>query len=417
MSRGEPSIMRGARLFVSVIYVILGLSFLATTAVLAYEFQDTEWFTFATSDSHLFLFFPTLGMVALAAFYVPSCALVDLYWRHVAYGPARFISGFVVLAALAVTISIGMRSGPAKSVWEIAPRTLQQERKDLANCGTNGRSCDRLALLDAVSSVRRVSQSRFGLKDFVRDCTPDPLFETTLTPERKRFCFAATPLSANPRLLTDSECCRAQDRLERSIETLYAPANQRSLTGLVHAAVLPLKVFFLLVLLAISILLALRHTGVEHHYASIIERIELGVLVGAISMLFFPLMSQAFVQTADVLYGTSQSGGFKPIVPLLSFAFGAWALLILLFFYHRRDRQVEMVAKMAGVVASALAVVKYDLIVAVFIKLAGSGSDMTILGVMSMLSLIAVLVLLWPTKGKAARKRAKQQPQRVDAGP
>jgi len=61
----------GARIFVFLVYLGLGASFVATTAVLACEFWDFGWFDFVTTDSHLFLFFATLGIVALLAFYTP----------------------------------------------------------------------------------------------------------------------------------------------------------------------------------------------------------------------------------------------------------------------------------------------------------------------------------------------------------
>ena len=83
----------GARIFVFLVYLLLGLSFLATTAVLAHEFWESGWLDFVTMDSHLFLFFPTLGIVALLAFYTPSCALTDLYRHHVPLGKLRFRSG------------------------------------------------------------------------------------------------------------------------------------------------------------------------------------------------------------------------------------------------------------------------------------------------------------------------------------
>ena len=83
----------GTRAVVFALYGVLGLAFVAETAVLAWEFWDYGWFSFLTQDSHLFLFFPTFGIVALAAFYVPSCAFVDLYWRHVRLGQARFLLG------------------------------------------------------------------------------------------------------------------------------------------------------------------------------------------------------------------------------------------------------------------------------------------------------------------------------------
>ena len=387
----------GSRAFVFTIYVLLGLSFVAETAVLAYEFIDSGWFTIATHDSHLFLFFPLLGTVALAAFYVPSCVFVDMYWRHVAFGRVRFAIGLVVVAALSYFIAAGLLASKDRSVWEIAPGRLKADRAEPAGCGSAARPCERLALLDALENVRQVSQSRLGLKDFVRTCSRDPLLETSVLErtERKRFCFASTPLSAEPRLTTDNECCRSQRRFSETINSLYI-AGPKSLTGQIHAWLLPPKIFFLLILLAISLLLAARNRSVTRHYKELLPRIELGVLVGVVAMIFFPLMSQAFVLTTDALYGTHQAGGFKPIVPFMSFCFGAWGLLILLFFYHQRDMQLEILGKLGGVLASAVAVIKYDLLTSVLGRLLGAGASPWSIAFLALVAIASIIVLLYP---------------------
>jgi hypothetical protein len=252
--------------------------------------------------------------------------------------------------------------------------------------------------------VREVSRSRLGLKDFVRSCELEPLIENAALGERKRFCFASTPLAPAARLATDAECCRAQHRYAQTILQLHGPAANRSVTALVHGWVLPIKVFFLFVLFAISVLLALRHKKVEWMYPRLIARIELGVLVGAVAMVFFPLMSQAFVQSTDLLYGTAQSSGFKPIVPLMSFAFGAWALLLLLFFHGRRDREVELATKLAGVMASAVALFKYDLVVALIVRTMGSGASPLAVAVLGAGAIAAVMLLVSPWALRAGTK-------------
>src|SRR5690606_33767977 len=141
-----------------------------------------------------------------------------------------------------------------------------------------------------------------------------------------------------PVLSTDAECCRAQQRYQSTIDNLYLDPTQQSVTGRIHKLLLPGKVFFLFILLAISILLTVRHSGVKQHYPVRIARIEIGVLVGAAAMIFFPLMSQAYVQSADALFGVQQRGGFRAIVPLMSFLFGAWAMLLLLFSFRQHDQ-------------------------------------------------------------------------------
>ena len=89
-----------ARVFVAVVYLILGLSFVASTGLLIQEFQGTDWRSMIIAHSHIFLFFPVFGILALAAFYLPSVIFMDLYWRHLPYGKLRFLAGLVGLAVI-----------------------------------------------------------------------------------------------------------------------------------------------------------------------------------------------------------------------------------------------------------------------------------------------------------------------------
>jgi len=386
----------GARAFVFVVFLALGLSFIGETALMLWEFGSEKGLAFATFDSHLFLFFPTLGLVALAAFYLPSCVFVDMYWRHVSFGMLRFFIGVVVIAALATLIGTNLAANPHRSVWDVKPATLDADTTEPQGCGNSGKPCERIQLIQGIENLRSVSRRRTGVKDFYRSCELEPLLEPDPESQHKRFCFASTPLTAQPRLSTDAECCQAQRTYQSAIDTLYADPAQQSITGRIHALLLPSKVFFLFILLAISILLTARHKGVTRHYPELIERIEIGVLVGAAVMIFFPLMSQGYVQSADALFGVQQTGGFRSIVTLMSFLFGAWALLLLLFSFRRRDTDLEIAVKMAGVVVSTIAVVKYDLLVSMVVRVLGSGADEVSLSILVVVALAAVMALLFP---------------------
>jgi hypothetical protein len=386
----------GPRLFVASVYLVVALSFLAVTGTLVWEFWDTEWFTLATHDSHLFLFFPTLGLVALAAFYVPSCVFVDLYWRHIRLGRLRLIAGFTVLAAASYLIAELLGANPYRPVWEIRPQVLAKDQAEPKGCNSTSVPCERLALLEAIKNLQQVSHVRLGVKEFIFNCQPEPLIENSPTEDRKRFCFASSRLTSIPRLSSAPECCQAQRRFEEAVVGLLANPDRRSLTGVVHAWLLPLKVFFLLTLLLVGLLLALRYDGVIRHYPQFMRRIEVGVIAGALAMVFFPLMSQAFVQTASALYGSAQGAGFKPLVPVMSLLFGAWALLLLLFFYRRHDREVELAAKFAGAIASAVAVIKYDLIVDMTVRFLGSGAGAASIGALVLASALLIFVIWSP---------------------
>lgn len=384
-----------ARVFVFFVYACLGLSFIATTAVLAYEFRDAGWFDFATTDSHLFIFFPTLAIVALVAFYLPSCALADLYWRHVPYGKLRFAVGALLLGGLSYLIAFSLLQSPKRSMWELAPATLQADQGEPAGCAHTG-ICERLPALLALRNLRRVSETHLGLGKFIRDCEHDTLLQLTPGPGSKRFCFASTPLSQSPILQSDAECCLAQARLSAMVGTQFTHPERRSLTAKVHAWFLPLKVFFLLVLLVISILLVSRYKAMQQHYHGSMPRIEFSVIVGTAAVLFFPLMSQAFVQSSEVLFGLGGRGTFSLIMPLLSLAFGAWTLLMVFFFYRRRDKELEAFGKMGSAIAGAIAVLKYSIVTALFVRVLGSGASVYTIGALLAVSVIAVILTLWP---------------------
>ncbi len=386
----------GARAFVFVVYLLLGISFIGETAVLFWEFGPEHALTFATFDSHLFLFFPTLGLVALAAFYLPSCAFVDLYARHVSLGKLRFMIGLITLGVAAWFVGTGLANNTHRSVWDLTPETLAADRSEPAGCGVEGMPCARIALLDGATNLTTVSRQRLGVREFYRSCEPEPLIESGPASQHRRFCFASTPLTPAPWLSTDAECCEAQQRFQSAIDQKYTVAGQQSLTSKVHNLLLPTKVFFLFILLAIGILLTARHDGVLRHYPEKIGRIEAGVLIGAVAMIFFPLMSQGYVQSADALFGVQQKGGFRSIVTLMSFIFGAWALLLLLFFFRRRDQNIEIAVKLAGVVASSFAVLKYDLLVSIVVRMFGSGASETSVVLLSALTIVSVIVLLFP---------------------
>lgn len=387
----------GARAFVFIVYVLLGASFIAETAVLFWEFGPEHAMTFATFDSHLFLFFPTLGLVALAAFYLPSCAFVDLYARYVSLGPLRFIIGLITLGVAAWFVGTGLADNTHRSVWDLTPETLAADRSEPAGCGgEGGEPCARIALLEGATNLTTVSRGRIGVREFYRSCQPEPLIESGPASQQRRFCFASTSLSAAPWLSTDTECCEAQQRFQTAIDQKYTVPGQQSLTSKVHNILLPTKVFFLFILLAIGILLTVRHNGVLRHYPDKIGRIETGVLIGAAAMIFFPLMSQGYVQSADALFGVQQKGGFRSIVTLMSFLFGAWALLLLLFFFRRRDQNLEIAVKLAGVVASSIAVLKYDLLVSIVVRFLGSGASQTSVLILGVLTIVSVIVLLFP---------------------
>ena len=290
--------------------------------------------------------------------------------------------------------------------------------------------CQRLPILQAIENVRQVSQSRVGLSDLARNCRPDNLKDTVpaIAPA-KRYCFASTPLPANFNAagdvlrITDAECCRSQRMFTDAVRDLHRRPGGASLTGLVHSWLLPFKIFFALVLIVISLLLAFRRKRMERDYHSSLSSIERGVLIGAAAMVVYPIMSHAFLQSAALIYfGGGPSGGYRSVAPLFSFALGVWGLVLLFYFYRRQEESVQNLARMGGIVGSGIAVLKYDQIIDFCVRLFGSGASQLNVALLCIAAFAAAMLLLtWmsredevapqdaaasaPSDGKAMEKR------------
>lgn len=416
----------GVRLFVGSVFFVMGLSFLATTGVLIWEFWRADWLALATFYSHLFLFFPTFGIVTLLAFYTPAAVLTDMYVRYIPAGLWRFSAGFVVLVAASIGLAHLMTGAGERSIFEVEPDLLRLDRGDPDDCSQRG-DCRRLPILKAVENVRNVSQTRIGLSDLARNCRPDALKDPVpaMAPAR-RFCFASTPLPGNfneikdVQRATDEQCCASQQMFTEAVRSLHARPKGPSITGQVHTWLLPFKIFFALVLITISLLLAIRRVRMETYYASYLSGIERGVLIGAAAMIVYPIMSHAFLQTAALLYfGGGPTGGYRSIAPLFSFALGAWGLILLFYFYRRQEESVQNLARMGGIVGSGIAVVKYDQIIDFCVRIFGSGASQINVGLLVIAAFAAAMLLLsWMGREEevvAAAETADARPQ-GDAG-
>src|SRR5262249_58244582 len=142
--------------------------------------------------------------------------------------------------------------------------------------------------------------------------------------------------------------------------------------------------------------------GVEKDYAAQIYGIERGVLIGAAAMIIYPVMSHAFLQSAALLYGSETAGGYRAIAPLVSLAFGAWGLLLLFFFYRRRDKELQALARVGGIAGGAVAVAKYDHIIDFFLRGFGSGAGYAAVGALAAAALAARLLPFFLTSPRTS---------------
>jgi hypothetical protein len=367
--------MTGARIFVAIVFVLLGASFIASSALLIYEFQRMEWFALLAVHSYLFFFFPVLGILALVAFYLPSVIFTDLYWHHLRYGKLRFFFGMVVVAAAAIGFAKYLDK-PPRSLWEATPAALQADRGDQAS--------RRVPILVAMADVREKSQSRIGLSSFARPCTPDPLLETPDEMSKERYCFPAGTR------LNGTACCAVQAKFTEAVGRLHASPATRSLSAQIDALLfLPLKVFFVLVVVAIGLLLAMWRDRIDTHYRELVPQLERGVIIGAFAMLFWPAMDYGYQQTANVLFGRADAG----LQIRLSLVIAPWTLLLLFYFLRRLGKQGELIGQISGVIVAAVAVLRYEQLNDWVGRLFGSGMDEKMMVAQAVLAVLGLVAL------------------------
>jgi hypothetical protein len=369
--------MIGARIFVAIAFLILGASFLASTGLLVYEFWELDWLTMAVAHSHLFIFFPILGIVALIAFYVPSVILTHLYWNHVPYGKVRFVVGALVVAGLAYAFALSLDNEP-RAIYEASPEALLADKGEPAK--------GRVAILDTLATLRGTAQKRFGLASFGRSCVRDPLLEIPEEMLKERYCF---PAKKN---LTGEACCQVQAAFAKAVSRLQASPRTRSISGELDGLIfLPVKTFFILVLVAIALMLAFWRSRIEQQYRELVPSLERGVIIGGLAMLFWLAMDYGYQQTANVLFGRWTAG---PQLRL-SLVLVPWALLLLFYFLRRLGKQGELVGQISGVVFAGVAVLRYEQLNDWVVRLFGIGADGWVLTGVVVIGLVGLGVLLW----------------------
>lgn len=358
-----------ARAFVAIIFLVFAASFFGATGLMIYEFREAEWFRLMGFYSHHFLFFPVFGTIALIAFYLPCAVAVDLYWSHIRSGKLILIGAMLANAVLAFFIAQMLQGGGQRSLWEIKPEVLLADQGRPAGCLKTQQGCDRVPVMEAFRTLTDESNKRAGLSRFVRDCDPDPLVAIPQDLLEKRYCFASQSMK------TAQECCLAQRLFVVDVNAMQAPAANQSLSHKLHRLTLPIDIYFLLILFFTAYGLARRREVVDQVFTPFKYRLQRGVLVGALAMLLWPILNHAYLQSTAVLYGSGGDSSYRLMAPLFSLLFGAWALMLLIFYFRRQERFIESVGKVGGVLGGAIAFFSYEQIIDGAVRIAGSGTD------------------------------------------
>ncbi len=362
------------------------------------------FFLLLTHYADLFLFFPVFGTIALIAFFKPASLLVDMYWHadelpdhlYILYAPTRFVLTFTVLLGLSIFIANYTLSGGERTLWQLTPATLKADRGE--NCKQNG-SCERVGFLNALSNIRTTSRDRLFLSDLARTCQPDAYIAPPITPPPKRYCAVTTNIAGNPKTLQntwvdDHTCCLAQKNFDTAVKVAYVPPPNRSRTDALQRTVWPIHIFFLLTLIAISIVLAFRRKLIEEVYPEHSRDIDRGVMIGGAAMVALPIMHNGFLLTTSLLHGDDGTVSLHREPETFTMAFGLWGLLIILSFMHPAHKQAESMSRFFGIIGSLAFAFKGDTITDYSTRLFGAGAGIYSLALMLALGL-GLLTALW----------------------
>jgi hypothetical protein len=155
---------------------------------------------------------------------------------------------------------------------------------------------------------------------------------------------------------------------------------------------LPIKTFFILVVVAIAVMLAYGRSRIDQHYRDLVPRLERGVIIGGFAMLFWLAMDYGYQQTANVLFGRQVAG---PQLRL-SLVLVPWALLLLFYFLRRLGKQGELIGQVSGVVVAGVAVLRYEQLNDWVVRLFGIGANHWVLSGLIVVVLAALVALFWP---------------------
>jgi hypothetical protein len=354
-----------SRLVVNLVFLALALSFLFETGVMIWEFPAQLAMSMATFDGHLFLFFPTFGIIVLLCFRRAAIVLVDAYWRQIKGGKLILLAIVLVISAIATYLTITFQSSQNRQWWEVDEAVLLADQGEPAGCRPP--DCERAPVVEAYSSIRLLARSDRGLTDMYARCEDEDLSVFRPQDESIKFCF---PLGSTA---TVPACCAAKERFKQAVIGLHAEGP--SLTYRVHAMMLPFKAAFLLLLLVIGVTLARRRLVLEQHYPLAMKQVERNMPIGALSMMIWPLMNQAFTQNFDLLYGAGAAGAFRDTASLYTVAFAAWVSILLFYYFRRYERSTVGAAKAIGALLAGLSILNFDTIMAGVTRYIGAGAN------------------------------------------
>ncbi|MEZ5998587.1 MAG: hypothetical protein R3B98_07835 [Hyphomonas sp.] len=371
------------RIGVTLAFALLYVAFLVETGILVQEYGSSGLaLRLAALDSQNFIFFPVAGLLALVAFWKPAVLLVDAMVRgRVAYGRAVLAASLVDCGLAAWAIAGVFQSSDARSFYEIRPDVLVADAGAPATQGAPHRA----PITQILSRMKILSGIDKGLGEYQAQCDREWLQYSTAA-DVEMLCFPAGER------LPVRDCCAAKAAFRSHVNTLAEQAPSHTAT--VHRFVLPVKIFFLLLLLGLGVLLVQYRKGLERIYGAHLSGVSFGLALGGAVMLIWPLMNAAYLETMSLLTGSGSASAYTVVAPLVALGFGAWTLLLVFFHLRSYPSQIEYAAKIGGFIAAAVGVFRYDEITNYLARTLGVGGGLVAIIVFAVGICVLILSIL-----------------------
>lgn len=382
-TRPDQPISIGPRIVVSVLFAALYLAFLVETAVLVAEYSGLGLAVrLATLDAQTFVFFPIAGLLALIGFWRPTVMIVDALALDTVRG-GRIVLVAVIAALFGATwgFSTLLSDGHTRSIYEVSPVAIQTDTPErLADIDAT-----RQPVANVLTSLKILALGPEGLMPYRARCDQEWMQFSPAANEEK-FCIPAGDV------LSVADCCRVKTAFREHVNTLaeQSPSNLAT----VHRLVLPVKVFFLLLLFAVGILLVRYRKALSSTHGERLHDMSFGVAMGGLVMLCWPMLNAAYLETTTLITGDGSSGAYAVMAPLIALGFGIWALLLIFFHLRSYPSQVEYAARLGGFIVAAIGVLRYEEITSFLISNLGIGGGIVAVVVFAaaVIALIAAVV-------------------------
>ncbi|MCI4643813.1 MAG: hypothetical protein MRY64_03405 [Hyphomonadaceae bacterium] len=364
---------------VSLVFVLLYAAFLAETGLLVREYSGTGLtLRLASLDAQNFIFFPIAGLLALIGFWRPCVLLSDALARgRIKAGRLVLLFTLIIMGAATWSLSNAFSGGNTRSIYEIAPASVTADAPGPA--GENG--AIRQSIPDTLTSLKILAIGPDGLSPYKARCDREWLRYSPAAQEQKYCIPGGTELSV-------ADCCEMKTVFREHINDLaYRTPSQ---LAQVHRAILPVKIFFLVLLFAIGVLLVRYRARLRALYGGKVEDLSFGMAVGGVVMLVWPMLNAAYLETMALLTGDGTSGAYAVMAPLIALGFGIWAMLLVFFHLRTYPSQIAIAARFGGVIGAAIGVLRYEEITGFLISNLGVGGGIVAIVVFA----VAVLALI-----------------------